>query len=137
MFNYTLVCHDPIENEDLNLLNCDDRSRMLRIMKHRRNIDGDLYAYHIEVREEVNSSQELRLTDNVAKPFVALLPGFDENGRYYDEIRCTGGEADEYANLGYEVYFDPRIKQTGIWIPVAAVPVNGLNGYNGEDDLPF
>lgn len=66
-FMYSLICHDPVEQEDINLLTTDDRSRVLRIMNRRRNIDGDFYAYHIEVRSEVDATETLRHTDAVAR----------------------------------------------------------------------
>lgn len=133
-FVYSLVCHDPVENEDLNLLETDDRSLVLRIMNHRRNIDGDFYAYHIEVRSAVNFSDELRHTDDVAHPFVALVPVEDEVGVAYDEVRCTGSKAEEYENLGYRVYFDPRETFDGMYIPVDGVPAAAVDC---SDDLPF
>lgn len=71
-FMYSLICHDPVENEDMLLLESDDRSHVLRIMNRRRNIDGDFYAYHIEVRSETNVSEELRRTDDAARLSVPV-----------------------------------------------------------------
>jgi len=47
---YQVWCHDPIEHDDIVLYETGDKSKAEKVLQRRREIDGDLYSYWIEVK---------------------------------------------------------------------------------------